>query len=178
MTMAIGTERYSGFARLLHWTIVALVVAQFAVAWSMPDIHRGTEPVGLVAWHLSIGTAILAIMVVRAVWRLVHREPPPPSSLSPLLRMVSRTTHVILYALLVALPLLGWANASSRGWPITLFGVIPLPPLMATGARLGHTLGDVHGTVAIVLLVVIGLHVLGAAYHLLVVRDRTVQRML
>ncbi|MBP2278333.1 cytochrome b [Sphingomonas sp. PL20] len=175
---ATEDKGYDGVAKLLHWTIVILVVAQFAIAWSMPDIHRGIEPVGLIAWHLSVGMAILAVMLVRAGWRLTHPAPTPPISLSSAMQAVSRATHSALYALLVALPLLGWANASARGWRVTLFGVIPLPPLSAAGSPLGMTLGDVHQTVAIVLLVAIGLHVLGAVYHLVIVKDRTVQRML
>lgn len=172
------SERYDIFARLLHWLTVFLVVVQFAIAWTMPDIRRGTLPLGLIAWHLSVGTAILAVTVVRAGWRLTHREPPAPATLVPAMQAVSRVTHVTLYALLVALPLLGWANASARGWSVKLFGILPLPALSTKGSSLGHALGDVHQTVAIVLLGVIGLHVLGALYHLLLVRDRTVQRML
>ena len=173
-----NTERYDRTAQLLHWLTVALILAQFAIAWTMPDIHRGTQPAGLIAWHLSVGTTILAVMAVRAIWRLTHPEPPPPATISQALQVVSRLTHVALYSLLVALPLLGWANASSRGWPVRLFGVIPLPPMSSTGSSLGHSLGDIHQTVALVLLGVICLHVGGALYNALIVRDRTVQRML
>jgi cytochrome b561 len=156
---------------------VLLIAAQFAIAWTMPDIHRGTQPLGLIAWHLSVGTAILAIALVRAGWRLTHPAPPAPAGLSPILQLVSRVTHVALYILLVALPLLGWANASARGWPVKLFGVIPLPALSTQGSALGHSLGDVHQIVAWVLLGVIGLHVLGALFHLVVIKDHTVARM-
>ncbi|WP_242184667.1 cytochrome b/b6 domain-containing protein [Sphingomonas sp. CARO-RG-8B-R24-01] len=165
-------------ARLLHWIVVMLLIVQFTIAWSMPDIHGGMRPVGLIGWHLSFGAAILAVMLLRLVWRLTHREPAAPDTLSVPLKRLSRGTHVLLYTLLLALPFLGWANASARGWPVRLFGAIPLPPLSTTGSRLGLWLGDVHGTVAIVLLAVIALHVAGAMYHLLIVRDRTVQRML
>lgn len=178
MPNVTDSERYDGVARLLHWLTVALIVTQYAIAWTMPDIHRGTEPTGLIAWHLSIGVTILAVVLVRAVWRLTHDEPPAPITLSPMMQAVSRVTHVSLYAMLVALPLLGWANASARGWSVKLFGAIPLPSLTSTGSPFGRSVGDVHQTVAIVLLFVIGMHVLGALYHLLIVRDRTVQRML
>lgn len=170
--------RYDPVARLLHWLTVLLIAAQFAVAWTMPDVHHGTRPTGLIAWHLSIGITIVAVILIRAGWRLTHREPLAPASLSPVLQLVSRLTHGTLYALLVALPLLGWANASARGWSVKLFGVLPLPALSLTGSPQGMALGDVHQTVALVLLGVIGLHVLGALYHLLIIRDRTVQRML
>ena len=178
MKFTPGAERYDGIARSLHWLTVALIVAQFAIAWTMPDIHRGTKPLGLIAWHLSVGMAILAVVLIRAGWRLSHRAPPPPATLSPLLTTVSRLTHFALYALLIVLPLLGWANASARGWSVGLFGVLPLPPLMSTGSALGHQMGDVHQLAAWALLGLIGLHVLGALYHQFVVRDRTVSRML
>jgi cytochrome b561 len=79
--------------------------------------------------------------------------------------------------LLIALPLLGWANASSRGWSVRLFGVVPLPPLAPNGSALGPSLGDIHQLAAWALLGVIALHVLGALYHLVIVRDHTVARI-
>lgn len=78
-----GSERYDGVARLLHWLTVALIVTQFAIAWTMPDIHRGTVPTGLIAWHLSVGVTILAVVLVRVVWRATHYEPSAPITLSP-----------------------------------------------------------------------------------------------
>lgn len=95
-----------------------------------------------------------------------------------MLRSVARLTHGVLYLLLIAQPLMGWANASSRGWSLTLFGVIPLPPLSAQGSTLGHELGDLHGALAWGLLGLIGLHVAAALYHHFVLRDGVIRRML
>jgi cytochrome b561 len=178
MTQELADGRYTLPVRLFHWVIVVLVVAQFAVAWTMPEIERDTRPVDLVAWHLAIGAAILAVALLRLVWRLSHKAAPPPLTLPPALQRLSRGVHFLLYALLVLLPLMGWANASARGWSVTLFGVIPLPALVAKGSPLGRQMGDIHGTTAIIFLVVIGLHVAGALYHALVLRDRTLQRMI
>ena len=158
--------------------MASLVVAQFAVAWTMPEVERGTPPVGLIAWHLSIGTAILAVMLVRLVWRKTHPAPPAPSDLPRSLQLVSRITHYALYGVLIALPFGGWANASARGWPVTLFGAIPLPPLSPKGTEWGLAAGDIHMAAATVLLVVIGLHLAGSAYHLFVLKDQTVRRMI
>ena len=169
---------YDAVAREFHWVVVALLAAQFAIAWTMPEIHRGVRPDGLIAWHLSVGTLILAVMVARLGWRLSHRPPPPPADLPSSLRLVSRLTHYGLYGLLVVLPLLGWANASARGWPVVLGGVVPLPSLVLVGSAPGHFAGDAHKVLATALLVLAGLHLSGALYHLLVLRDRTVDRML
>jgi cytochrome b561 len=168
---------YDRVARLLHWVVAALIAAQFAVAWTMPPIHHDTPPIGLVEWHLSLGTAILAVMAVRLIWRWTHPAPPLPDTVARPLRLAAHVTHVVLYALLIAIPLLGWVNASSRGYAVSLFGLVALPPLAATGSSIGHSMGDVHSVLATVLAVIIGLHVLGALYHRLVLRDEVLRRI-
>lgn len=173
-----SSERYSATARVFHWLIVVLVAAQFGLAWTMPEIGRGSRPEGLIGWHLSVGLVILLVAAVRLIWRVWHRPPAPPRDLAPVLQYVSRLVHALLYTLLLILPLMGWANASARGWSLKLFGVLPLPALVPTGSALGRQMGDIHATTATVFLLAIGLHVGGAAYHALILRDRTLQRML
>ncbi|HKR47133.1 MAG TPA: cytochrome b [Paraburkholderia sp.] len=168
-------SRYDLVARLLHWLVVALVAAQFVIGWTMPDVHRDTRPVGEIAWHLGVGTALVAAMVCRLLWRATHR--PPPDDQTPLMRAVAAITHVGLYALLVAVPVLGWINASSRAWDVTLFGAIPLPALSAAGSSFGHAMGDVHSVLAWVLFALICLHVAAALFHRFVLNDRVLQRM-
>jgi cytochrome b561 len=169
---------YSKGAKAFHWIIVFLLISQFAVAWTMDEIGRGTRPTGLIAWHLSIGVAILAVAVLRLGWRMTHKPPPPPETLNALLRIISRATHYLLYGLLLILPLMGWANASARGWQVTLFGIFRLPQIVPTGSALGRAMGDIHATTAIVLLAAVGMHVAGACYHAFILRDGTIQRML
>ncbi len=178
MNQAEPDAAYSQVAKIFHWLVVALLVVQFTIAWTMPDVGRGTRPVGLVGWHLTVGTTILAVVALRFVWRLTHPAPSPPSDLPTALALVSRATHYGLYALLFVLPLIGWANASARDWPVKLFGFIPLPHLVQAGSPLGRQMGDIHATTALVLLGLIALHVTGALYHGFYLRDRTLQRML
>jgi cytochrome b561 len=174
--MSSSQNKYNGLARLLHWLVVLLLIAQYAVAWTMPDIRRDTLPVGLVAWHLSLGTALLFVMVARLLWRVLH--PAPPSQGPELLMRLSKLGHASIYVLLFVVPILGWINASSRGYAVTLFGAIPLPPLSATGSGFGHEAGDIHALLTWVLLALIGVHVLAALYHHFVLRDDTLSRMM
>ncbi len=169
---------FNGFAKLLHWLVVVLLVAQFAIAWTMPDVHRDTKPVDLIAWHLSVGMTILLVMVVRLGWRTVSTVPPTPAGLAVPLAILSRVTQFSLYALLFALPVLGWINANARGWTVSLFGAIPMPALVATGSGWGHQMGDVHQVVAWVLLGAAALHVTGALFHQFILKDSTLRRML
>ncbi|WP_321818792.1 MULTISPECIES: cytochrome b [unclassified Paraburkholderia] len=170
-----AAEPYDRVARFFHWLIVFLVMAQFILGWTMPDVHRDTRPVGLIAGHLIVGTTLLAAMLCRLLWRLTHR--PPPVDISRPLRIASSLTQLALYALLLVVPLLGWMNASSRGWAVTLFNVIRLPDLSPVGSPLGHEMGDVHGVLAWVLFALICLHILGAMTHYFILRDRVAQRM-
>jgi cytochrome b561 len=167
---------YDGVARFLHWIVVLLIAAQFVIGWTMPDVHRDTKPEGLIAWHLGVGAALIAAMAARIVWRLTHR--PPPGTLSPALSMISRITHFLLYAALVIVPLLGWANASSRGWAVRLLGVLNLPALTPAGSTAGHAAGDIHGVLAWALFALIVMHVAAALFHRFVLKDRVLQRMM
>jgi cytochrome b561 len=167
---------YDAVARTLHWLTVLLVTLQFVIGWAMPDIHKDTQPVGLIAWHLGVGSTLIAVMAIRVIWRSTHW--PTPDELSPLLSVVSRITDLLLYAALVLVPLLGWINASSRGWTVRLLGVVPYPALGDPGSAFGRQMGDVHGVLAWVLLALISLHVVAALFHRFVLRDHVLQRML
>ncbi|MFM0397631.1 cytochrome b [Paraburkholderia phytofirmans] len=167
---------YDAVARTLHWLTAVLIAMQFVIGWTMPDIHKGTQPVGLIAWHLGVGSALIAVMLVRVLWRLTHW--PRPDELPPLLNTVSRITHFLLYAALLVVPLLGWINASSRGWTVRLLGLVPYPALSEPGSAFGHEMGDVHGILAWVLFALIVLHVVAALFHRFVLKDHVLQRML
>lgn len=167
---------YDAVAKIFHWLVVVLIVAQFVLGWTMPDIHKGTRPDGLIAWHLGVGATLIAAVVLRIVWRLTHRV--APATLSPVLGVVSHITHGLLYLALVVVPVLGWANASSRGWSIRLLGLLPYPAIAPVGSPVGHAMGDIHGVLAWVLFALIALHVAAALFHRFVLRDRILQRML
>jgi cytochrome b561 len=167
---------YDRVARFLHWLVMVLIAVQFVIGWTMPGVDGNTRPLGLIAWHLAVGTTLILAMAVRIVWRFTHK--PPPHALPPVLSAVSRATHFLLYAFLIAVPLLGWANASSRGWAVGLFGVFHLPALTPTGSSFGNAMGDIHGDLAWVLFALIGMHVAAALFHRFVLKDRVLQRMM
>lgn len=172
------TTGYTGTAKVLHWTILALLIVQFAVAWTMPDIKRDTKPETLINLHLSVGVLILFVAVVRLAWRAAHGEPAPEDGVPPWQVQSARAVHWLLYLLLFVLPVLGWINASWRGFPVVMFG-LELPKLVATRAPAWRWTGDVHSILAeYVLLTLVGLHVAAGLYHYFIRRDRVLQRML
>jgi cytochrome b561 len=76
--------QYGTTAKVFHWLIVALLLVQYSIGWLMPDIHGGMKPGDAMTFHISIGTTILVLIVLRFAWRLAHPVAPenslPPGS--------------------------------------------------------------------------------------------------
>jgi cytochrome b561 len=179
MSISENAPGYTGTAKALHWTIMALLIVQFVLAWTMPEIRRDTKPETLINLHLSFGALILGLATICLGWRASHAEPPPQDGLPPWQLQSARVTHWLLYALLFVLPILGWINASWRGFPVSPFGLFELPKLVATRAPGFGWTGDVHTLLAYYgLLTLIALHVAAGLYHYFVRRDGVLQRML
>ncbi|VVE77577.1 cytochrome b [Pandoraea sputorum] len=174
--MKQSITRYDAASRYLHWITAALLAVQFGVAWAMPDITKQTPAIGLVAWHLSLGATILGLTAIRMLWARWRIK--PESGQKSLMHAFAAIAHKGLYALLAIVPVLGWINASARGYGVKFLGVIPLPALSTQGSSFGHAMGDVHSLLAYVLLGAVALHVCAALYHHWVLRDGTLHRML
>jgi len=179
------TIAYGRVAKGFHWVVALLLVAQWVIAWFMPHVGRGTVPTGWVGAHVSVGILIIFAVAARILWRWSH---------SPVVVRGSRTVSqrlagvmfVLMYALMVVVPVLGWANANSRGWVVGVTQMfapggdqvdLRLPALLDKGSSLGHQMGDVHGLLAWVLLGLAVLHVAVGVYHEIVLKDGTLERM-
>lgn len=179
MKMKDKTAGYTGTAKMLHWLIVALLIVQFIIAWTMPDIRRDTPLTTIIDLHFSFGMLILFVVVIRLGWRATHTQPEPEDGLPPLQVASAQAVHWLLYLLLFVVPILGWINASWRGYPVTLFGLFEMPQLVAKHAPGWGVTGDIHGFLAeYVLLALVGLHVAAALYHHFIRRDGVLRRML
>jgi cytochrome b561 len=179
--MAIETrmraQAYGGTAKLLHWLIAALLAVQFVTAAVMPHISSKTTPTTSIDLHFSFGLVILAVMALRFVQRMANPVAIQAND-AAWERTLARVTHGAFYAFVLVGPFLGWASASSRRLPVTLFGLVTLPDLAAPRARWAHTAGDIHTWMMWTLLGLIGLHVAAVLYHQLVRHDDLLRRMM
>ncbi len=167
---------YGTTAKLLHWSIVVLLVVQYLIGWLMPDIHRDMQPGAPMFLHASIGMLILALIVVRLAWRLTHPVAQDPS-LPPWQRVAAEWVHGLLYLMVLFTTLSGWNFVAFRDWHLALFSLVPLPLIALPGQEL-LARGHWHQVFEYALLGLIGLHVAAALAHAFVYRDRVVQRML
>ena len=174
-------SRYHGFSILLHWVLGATLVAVFALGSYMADLPFSPQRLKLYSWHKWAGICILVLSLLRLVWRLVNRPPALPAEVEramPAWQLLAhKATHLGLYLLFFAVPLFGWAYSSAAGFPIVLFGVLPLPDFVPVDKALAHTLKEAHELAANAMLGLVLLHVAGALKHALIDRDGLLQRM-
>jgi cytochrome b561 len=168
---------YGATAKIMHWLIVAMLLIQFPIGWLMPDIHGSMQPGSAMVLHVSFGMTILALIVLRLIWRVTHPVA-PEQSLPAWQRLTSEAVHWLLYVLVLASTLSGWLFASLRGWILTYFFAVPLPMLAAANPAGVHAIDGLHQIAEWALLVVIGVHVASALVHIFIYRDRIMRRML
>ncbi|SCK29437.1 cytochrome b561 [Variovorax sp. HW608] len=169
---------WSAVAKFLHWTIAALILAQFVAGWLAVSWPLSPTQLDLFVWHKSTGMLVLALAVVRLAWRATHRPPPWPSNMPRWERIAARLTHGLLYAVMIVMPLTGWVVSSAAGVPFSIYWLIPLPSLVAPDDRLADIVAGVHLGLGIVLIVLLVLHVAAALRHHYVKRDDVLVRML
>jgi cytochrome b561 len=176
MATVQSIPKYDFLAKSFHWLIVAMLTVEFVVGWIMPGL-RGATPSTLMSFHMSFGITIVAVMLLRFLWRF--RQPVfPPEPKTPKWQEISgNVTHYLLYVLVATLPVTGWWLASAHGWSVTVFNLFTLPALVS-GSSTEYLADIVHIGTGIVVLGLIGLHVLAALYHYYIVKDKVLQRML
>ena len=170
------SERYGRAAITLHWTVAALIAASFVLAWVLP---RKSAPGydAILQWHKSVGLVVLAVVVLRLLWRQLNPVAPEPS-LTPLEARLSALTHGLLYVTMIAIPLSGYLFSSAEGQGLNFFGLISTASPLATNRVFSRPVEFLHKTGQYAVYVLVGLHVLAALYHHFVKRDGVLRRML
>jgi len=161
-------ERYGRVSMALHWAIVVLALCQIALGWWMLDLPK--SPPGLRAgWfnlHKSIGLTIGVLMLVRLGWRIAHAAPPLPAPVPRWQARAARISHFLLYAALIAQPLVGYLGSSFTPYPIKYFG-FALPHWGWDAPALKTLCSTIHFTLACLITALVALHIAAACKHLL-----------
>ncbi|MGH8083526.1 MAG: cytochrome b [Lysobacter sp.] len=164
-------------ARVLHWLMAVMILTMLFVGAGMvatvSDKHTW-----LLALHKPLGIAILVLAVLRLALRLLHKPPALPEDMAPMQRFAAKASHWLLYALMFALPLIGWAMLSAGGYPVSLGAGLQLPPIAPFDASEFAMLRWLHRTLAYVLFATVLLHLAAALYHGLIRRDGVLRSML
>jgi cytochrome b561 len=174
--MTRDRTRFTGFQRLLHWVMAVCIIAMLFIGIGMVSTVR-PDYLPLIATHKTLGVAIFVLAVIRLGTRLIRGAPALPADLPPVMKLAAHLSHYALYALMLAMPLIGYAMLSTAAYPVVLYGDIRLPALLPQSDSLHTLLLTAHRTLAFAFFALILLHIAAALFHALVRRDGVFEAM-
>ena len=156
-------------ARILHWLMAAMIMAMIFVGLGM--MTSLTWRPWLLDLHVPLGIAILLLVIIRFINRLSFSVPKMPADMSKFQSKAAGTLHWLLYGMMLALPLTGWAQLSAGGFPVKLFSGVNLPPILPQSPFLYALLHDAHSVMSWLLFFMVVGHLSAALLHAWVYRD-------
>ena len=169
-------QAFHPLARLLHWTMAVLILAMLFVGVGMVTTVSEKHQ-WLLALHRPLGAAIFVLALIRIGVRLRFKPPALPEDMPALMQFVAHASHWVLYGMMLAMPLIGWAMLSAGGYPIMLGHAWHLPPIVPANGVLFAWLREAHRYVAYLFFLTIPGHMGAALYHALIRRDEVFPSM-
>jgi cytochrome b561 len=164
---------YSRVARWLHWSMGLLIIGNLAGGL----LHDLNAPL-IMPLHKATGMLLLALAVVRIVWRMLHPAPALPADMAMWERATASFTHAILYAMMVLIPLSGWVMASGGNKPIGFFGLFEIPKFdVVRESTLWEVAHEGHELLGYAMIALLLLHIGAALRHHFVLKDGMLARM-
>ncbi|MEI7037569.1 cytochrome b [Fulvimonas yonginensis] len=176
MPLRTDAFRWGAVAKTFHWSMALLILGNGVFGLCMDLAATPMQKINWMALHKSIGLSVLALFLLRLLWRLFDGEPrelPAPRWQ----QWAARAVHAVLYLLVAALPLSGWWFNSVRGYPLQFFKLFNLPAIAARDADLRRLAHEVHEYLFWFLLLVLVAHVGAALKHHVFDRDDVLRRM-
>lgn len=168
--------RYTPLARFLHWTIAALILFNLWLGFFRKSLPPEWQAMPV---HKSVGLTVLALTVLRIIWRVTHPAPPLPGALPRWEQAAAQLTHWLFYALMLIVPLTGWIMSSAGDRPLSWFFLFDVPKFgVEKGGALYGFSHEAHELLPWLWVGLILLHVAAALRHHFVLKDGALRRML
>jgi cytochrome b561 len=177
VTSASGPA-YTVTARVLHWVTALVIVLMIPLGVIIGNDLGGSLQNSLYSLHESLGALLIPLVLARIGHRLMHPPLRLPQDIPPPQRVAAEVTHVGLYVLLVAQPLVGWIAISASGTPVNVLGLFALPPIAPENRVFSEQLFVLHGLIGFAIAGLVAAHIGAALYHHVVRKDRVLMRMI
>lgn len=173
------TSSYAPAQKALHWLIFLLVIGLYGLTYGEDFFPRGDPGRATIWWlHISFGLLLAALVVLRVATRLSLGAPKLPAAMTAMEQKLAHLAHLLLYALLVIIPLLGIVLTWFRGDALTFFGLFTIPSPVAPDKAVAGVIREAHSLCANLILIVAGLHAVAALWHHFIRKDDVLRRML
>ena len=167
LTLSAGNEadRYGLASRLLHWTTAILFISLIPMGMFASMIPDGTPFRNqYYVVHKTIGMLVFGLVIVRLIWNFESKRPALDARLKPFERIWAHRVHIVLYAMLIAMPVTGYVMTSFHGYPTYLFAWAIQPFWGESAAYIVWGLFHKY-LLPYILYIVLDAHILGAIKH-------------
>jgi len=177
MSLRSNDRQWGSIARFFHWITALGILGNGVWGLLMTDMKPSMSKINVFALHKSIGLTVLALFLLRLLWRAIDRRPPDEPG-PRWQQLAAHAVHGVLYLMIAAIPLTGWWFNSLRGFPLQWFKLFNLPAIAGKNEELAKTAVMIHEYLFWLLLLVLVAHVGGALKHHLIDKDNVLRRML
>src|ERR1700733_15862482 len=174
--MTVIRKRFAVPQRLLHWLMAICILSMLFIGVGMVS----TPPpkfLTLVQIHKPLGIAILTLALIRLALRIYYGAPSLPTDLPEPMKLAAYLSQVILYALMISMPLIGWGMLSAASYPVVLFGSVHLPSILPLSPSLHTLVWHAHFYLAFAFFAIILMHIAAILFHKLIRRDGVFETM-
>ena len=170
---------YTNVQKVVHWAVFLLVLGVYGLTYLEELFPRGDPGRALVWWfHVSFGMLLFVMVIIRLGLRLTLGTPGLPIEMSEFERWAAKIAHLLLYALLVAIPVLGILLTWYRGDALSFFGLFTIPAPVSPDRETARLIRELHSLCANLILILAGVHAAAALWHHFIRKDDVLRRML
>jgi cytochrome b561 len=180
MPTSLPATRYTSVAIALHWLTAALFISTILAMWFLKYFTERHTPLRAetLVIHRSLGLSVLAVAVVRLLWRLSHPTPPLDPALPPWQRKLASLVHGLLYVILFIMPISGYISSAADEHEVSFFMLFTVPQMVPSNHQLADFMDGVHSVLEWVIYALLAAHTGAALAHHYLFKDGTLRRML
>ncbi len=171
-------QTYGVIAKCLHWLVALLIIALLIVGTSINYISTDAIKFNVINIHKSFGLLVLALVIIRIVWRFSNKTPELPLTTPRWQRRAARLSHMLIYIAILLMPISGIIMSTAAGYPPRFFGLFTLQLPIAVNKVTAQWFNQAHEILAWIILALVCIHILAALKHHFIDRDNVLKRML
>jgi cytochrome b561 len=172
-----AVEPYNPVLRTLHWLMSAVIFIALGLGVWAAQLPRGDLRSEVLFVHKSFGILALALVVIRVLIRLGVGAPAYAVSLKRLVAAAAGSAHLLLYALMIAMPVSGYVTSTAGGHEAPFFGLFTLPSVVPRDKALDEAASQAHFVFTWAIGFLLALHLAAVFWHVRVKRDTVLARM-